>query len=391
MWPLGNPWRIGDTAVPLNGLRGDSRVMTDVHILTDGFETPNGRAFLFPVLRYRDRLRKEGIHVSVYEDYTPGLKDCDVLILDSKYYIDWWGGKEEELFEELASFADAVERVLWFDTSDSTGHLQTPVLDHVDGYYKNQLLADRREYTEPLYGQRLFTDYYHRRHDVTDRNESYLDPVEDRYLDKLHVSWNFGLADHSLLRPLVYRMSKRLPSWAFDKLPWDRYFGAPGYWTAPERERRTDLSARFGTTYDRETIEYQRELAETILSDYADTDFVGRWAYWRELRDSKLVVSPFGWGEPCYRDFEAFLAGCILVKPRMDHLETWPPVYEEGETMISVSWDLDDLGSTVESTLDDYEENRDIAERGQERYRRYLVGEEAGSAFVDRFSGIVGR
>ena len=42
------------------------------------------------------------------------------------------------------------------------------------------------------------------------------------------------------------------------------------------------------------------------------------------MRQSKIVVSPFGFGEMCHRDFEAWGCGAVLLKPRVDHLRTLP-------------------------------------------------------------------
>ena len=47
------------------------------------------------------------------------------------------------------------------------------------------------------------------------------------------------------------------------------------------------------------------------------------------LYRSKIVVSPWGWGEPCYRDYEAVIAGCILLKPKSDFIKSVCKIYEE--------------------------------------------------------------
>ena len=39
--------------------------------------------------------------------------------------------------------------------------------------------------------------------------------------------------------------------------------------------------------------------------------------------NSKISFSPFGWGELGVRDYEIILGGSLLVKPRMDHMQTW--------------------------------------------------------------------
>jgi hypothetical protein len=96
--------------------------------------------------------------------------------------------------------------------------------------------------------------------------------------------------------------------------------------------------------------------------------------YDEELRQSKIVVSPFGWGEVCYRDFEAVANDCLLVKPSMEHLRTVPHIYQAGETYVPVRWDLTDLGDTLERWLEDEEGRARIVARARELYGRFLDG-----------------
>ena len=58
---------------------------------------------------------------------------------------------------------------------------------------------------------------------------------------------------------------------------------------------------------------------------------IGRKNYLSELSKSKISVSPFGWGEIAYRDFETFLHKSILLKPSMSHISTWPKLYQENK------------------------------------------------------------
>jgi hypothetical protein len=46
--------------------------------------------------------------------------------------------------------------------------------------------------------------------------------------------------------------------------------------------------------------------------------------YFKMLRQTEFVVSPFGLGEPCYRDYEAMLCGCMVIKPDCRHIITTP-------------------------------------------------------------------
>lgn len=46
--------------------------------------------------------------------------------------------------------------------------------------------------------------------------------------------------------------------------------------------------------------------------------------YFSTMRQAEFVVSPWGLGEPCYRDFEAVLSGCMVIKPDTRHILTNP-------------------------------------------------------------------
>ncbi|MFB6187949.1 MAG: hypothetical protein ABEI86_13935, partial [Halobacteriaceae archaeon] len=154
---------------------------------------------------------------------------------------------------------------------------------------------------------------------------------------------------------MVGNVIRRLPDELQQWFPWETLYSRSQIWASPERNRPIDVSGRFSTDYDADTVAFQRKLRQKKLGNELDTEKVGKWRYWRELRRSKVLVSPFGWGEICGRDFEGFMSGCLLVKPHMDHLETWPPVYEEGETYLGVDWDLSDLPETVDQALENYE------------------------------------
>ena len=65
--------------------------------------------------------------------------------------------------------------------------------------------------------------------------------------------------------------------------------------------------------------------------------------YRQVMRQSKIVVSPYGWGELCYRDYEAMLSGCILVKPPMGHVKDPLLVRNVGETCAPDFSDLEEV------------------------------------------------
>ena len=65
------------------------------------------------------------------------------------------------LLKNLKLSIKRFDRVVYFDTTDSTGSIQTEIIDMVDIYCKNQLLKNKKEYLRPHYGMRIYSDYYH--------------------------------------------------------------------------------------------------------------------------------------------------------------------------------------------------------------------------------------
>jgi hypothetical protein len=93
----------------------------------------------------------------------------------------------------------------------------------------------------------------------------------------------------------------------------------------------------------------------------APIDRVSRAEYLDELLRSKIVVSPFGYGEICWRDFEAIICGAVLFKPDMSHVQTRPNVFIPYITYVPLKWDYSDLEEKSEYYLQNKEKLVDIA------------------------------
>ena len=351
--------------------------MTRVHVLTPGFTTPNGRAFLFPLLVHRRALREAGVTVALFKsDGNPAaLCDCDVLIVDSKYYSARWVAETPAVLEALADLAERSAKLFYFDITDSSGWDHARALPLVTAYFKNQLLRDRRLYLKPMVGYRLYADYYHQTEGVEDEDGAVSEPVTDpALLDKLQVGWNSGLADYSLMGPSRAALYGRLP------LPW--LLSHSSAFAAPDAARALDVACRIGSDYKRQTVAWQRKAMAQKLARWTSTDKLSRGAYLEEMARAKIVVSPFGLGEITLRDFEIFMAGALALKPSMAHMETWPDLFRDDETIVAHSWDLSDLEETIETLLAEPARRLEIASHAQDLYRRHTVGRQAAGLFV---------
>jgi hypothetical protein len=115
---------------------------------------------------------------------------------------------------------------------------------------------------------------------------------------------------------------------------------------------------------------------------------VPKWQYDRELSVSKTVVSPFGFGEICYRDFEAMLNGACLIKPDVSHLTTWPDVFLQHQTYIPFRWDFSDFADRVRQVLSG-DSATQIAQAAQNVLKEH-IGQAGAVTFVKRVQEILG-
>lgn len=351
--------------------------MTIIHILTPGFTNPNSAAFLFPLYMFRRALKDSGFTLRFFTRQHPALGDADRVLIEAKALAqDWNQGRGADILGRLRQRAP----VIWCDQSDSTGTFFGQVLPHVDKYTKAQLLKDPGNYRNNYYGDRIYTDYYHRKHGLTDDLQyHYAPPQNEQDRAKISLSWNSGLMHYGVLRPYAMTLWRYCPVF----LRFSQAFTPPG---AP---RPHMLSCRMGINYPRATVRYQREKLREMLARYVLTDKLSHRRYLNELRQTKLCLSPFGYGEITLKDFEAFLCGTALLKPDMSHMTTWPDFYEKGVTYAAHGWDLEDVEAVIENLLENEDKRLSIAAAAQERYRDYTIGKDAAARFVDHFKTVI--
>jgi hypothetical protein len=296
-----------------------------------------------------------------------GKNRSRALVILTKWYE---AQPETERRRWLKTFRETFDRVVFVDDSDSPHSKHYDLLPEVDLFYQKQLLIDRAMYEQEFIGNRMFCDYYAREfnldNDTDERYPTIPDPTER---DKLRVLWNLGYGQYPLFRTPKKAIEKLLTT-LFG------YRGVKPLLTQPRFRSPTKLDlpkchARFGAGGYRPLIAYQRELFLRLVA--GDQLFlsgrVPRSEYDSELRSVQAVLSPFGWGELCYRDFEAIIGGNVLIKPDVGHIETWPNVFFPGETYVSIGWNGSDLIERTHAALENPSEMRRISLAAQDAYR----------------------
>ncbi|MCC7145284.1 MAG: glycosyltransferase family 1 protein [Phycisphaeraceae bacterium] len=249
-------------------------------------------------------------------------------------------------------------KLVFLDYYAQTSTPHFGVMPYVDVYVKRQLLANPAAYQRDLAGGFIFTDYLVRQRGYEIGSWHFGSRFDPSQRHKLVLGWNLGVQK-------LYRML----------LWWDRWAGLS--W----RRRPLDVCGRFtppSAGQNHEWYEQYRKEAEILLRPLADSyqisasERLSKRAYFHELRHSKIVVSPFGWGELCFRDYEAICCGALLLKPSMSHLRTSPDIFSDETCYVPLKWDLSDMGEKCDYYLKHPDEAAAIVDRGRRRLWTYF-------------------
>ena len=331
---------------------------------------PNSYAFIFPILINKKNFSSFDIDI-ISKDPE---KIYDLIFIDSKYYITQFKNNDFNFISNnLIQIKNKCKKLIYCDNEASI-FINKNLFKYVDTYLKGRLPADINTYKKELYGQRQFTDFYHKKYNIRDNAENYSNIIEDDQLKKIILGWNNGICDYSyfsIVKKLIFKLSGKIfLSTKFQIL-----------------NKKKLISARIKQKYNRNTINYHRNIYEKLLSNYCNIERISRNQYFKELKNSKFSFSPFGWGEICYRDFESFLYKCILIKPNMSHIKTWPDFYIENKTYISTPWDLNNR-NLIDKIFENEEEFKKIGEFGHENYIKYLNNDD-NSIFTKYFENLI--
>lgn len=322
---------------------------------------------LHPFFRWKNQFKDHGINVElIFNHENKKLKSADRVLLYHRYFdhgmrdaLKNTSNGDGKLIEYLVDLKKHAGKVIWFDADDSTGTTQFPIIPYVDTFAKKQVLKNKEYYTERNENKNVKVWL-----DPELKQKKFI-PCPENQLHKIKVGWNIGYYD---LRD--FRLQTLLSNYVSYKI-------FPLKYTKVNSTRVLDLTFRGMINYDRQivTISQRNTLLHMLKHlnlNIASGKIVPRKQYLKELSLSKVSISPFGHGEICYRDFETFISGSILIKPSMEHLSTFPNLFIPNETYIPVAWDLSDFKETAEHVVSNYNTYKQIAVNGQEKYRRII-------------------
>ncbi|MFT3785635.1 MAG: hypothetical protein QM770_05650 [Tepidisphaeraceae bacterium] len=313
---------------------------------------------LEPLHRFETRLRMEA-KLTFEHAYAPTLEAIESTVSaftgDVAFVMVHFSHDPNQvraMFERLHARNDR-PALVFHDCFDQSASLFWDSLPFVDRYAKKILLRDLSSYERPTFGGFVVSDYL-REHgfDYPEGWRAGVTMPAGPDPSKIVLAWNFAAAGAYATRAGQARL-----------LQWLR--------------RPIDLNVRFAPTADAPNDWYKRyrlmalDAARRVPGvRLSGTDRVGRWRYgWDQLR-SRAILSPFGHGEICLRDIEAFAAGAALIKPSVEHLRISGNFFEPGVTYVPVKWDFSDLPEATSALLAD---SHKITRMTREARRRFDI------------------
>lgn len=350
---------------------------------SQGFGTPDGH-HIMPLTMYAKELEKRlGVRIINIPTSSPHTRTRAVddalksnLAPTHIIIIPRWSEDPDELCTWLketrtqinqANLSDT--KLVLLDTYDQTSSPHFQAFEHVDRYIKGKLLKDRTIYTHDSHSGFVYADFVADTWGFDLKGWHFGSQIPPAHAHKLVCGWSLGITPQ-------YR--RLLNSTSTVRVPWSM--------------RRIDLHQRTGGLgtpgKNQQWYQFSRakgiEAISLLASKFrlSPTGRVSTKRYFAEMCLSKAVFSPFGWGEICFRDYEAIACGCLLIKPDMSHLETEPNIYIPHETYVPIAWDYHNAVEQIEHYLSNPAKAKTLIANARQVLRDY----DRTRAFVDTFA-----
>jgi hypothetical protein len=330
----------------------------------------------------RDKLQVISSHLML-KDVLRGprtiLRNFDIVGLKLSYRTP--ADKALHVIGTIRRAIGSKKPLVYFDGDDDICIQWPEMLPYIHLYVKKHAFRDREMYLKEFIGKSNLHDYVCRTHNYTVQERDYGNPGEPRVmipksgpvpiaqLDKIFVG--YGLA---LDKPVMdlYKQVKDYQGHG-DVKNYDIVF----------RGTVLDVTISYYLRRNVAPILRQMEGYKTIIPGQR----VSQHEYYQEMISSKICVSPFGYGEICWRDYEAVLCRCLLIKPDMGHVETDPDIFQPYKTYVPVKWDFSDLKEKCEYYLQNDEERQRIVSAAYDT----LVGFYERDGFVNSVNKLMNR
>ena len=322
-----------------------------IRILTNDYHT------FQPYIRSFHKLCERGIQF-VDSDAT----DYDYTIVGHSLFQDKKLGSFEASLEKGLDFLSKIEGpYILLDGQDShsvIGAWETFIQSDAIAMLKDTMLKDRSLYKVPSVGGR---QYWGKSEDWGINDQNYVPEDWDKHSDKLYLTgknW-LGVEDNSKFLDTYESVMKLFDVSLMFQHPHEECHEfdlkpSQDFYYNEYRQKVFDVTNNLDFMFAK--LRNGKRVSPEMWNQYQVT--------------SKIHLAPFGYGEMAPRDIFSAAVGSILIKPSMDHLETYPNIYEDQVTYIACNNDFSDLEEKIEYCLDNFNIlRRELVENMRSSYR----------------------
>ena len=327
---------------------------------------------------FTKELNEKGYNIKFYQKIDKEFLKSDLLIVNSRIYTDT---KLNLLKRRLNiklnyNFIDPLKRlykqnpnIVWLDLGDSAGTTQFEVLPFVKKYVKKQFYKNKSLYKNNFFRNRFYADYYQKNYNLENASKQKFTPLSDEFLEKLVLGWNIGVGNYfDILRYNKFFKLKCIIKAINCSNYKDLFEYTLPYHKVEKKENDVFFKFNLRNNENKISIHYQRKKVNEILTQHYginNSRRVSHRDFLLSLKNSKISVGAFGWGEVCYREFEAIKMGAAVLFPNMNNIETWPNIYKDKITYLSYDYDMNNLLDKIKELLDDNELRNNLIRNSQ--------------------------
>ena len=143
------------------------------------------------------------------------------------------------------------------------------------------------------------------------------------------------------------------------------------YYNLATRKQKVFYKFNLRNNDKKKSIHFQRNRVNEILKDKfsLSTQRLNHRSYLEQLKNSQISVGAFGWGEICYREFEAIKMGAAIIFPNIDYLETWPNIYQDNFSYVSYELDFSNLIQKIDLVINNQNLRESLIENSQKIHK----------------------
>ena len=371
--------------------------MIKIGILNKGPKLHWGKNFgyWFFVKYFLNELKDSGFDIEFYDASNTKFYNSDLIIIDSRLFSDSLENKirkkinlntKAQHVDNLIKISKLNQNIVWLDDSDSAGTTSFEVLPYIKKYVKKQFYKDKDLYRKNFFRGRFYSDFYQKKFNLEKKNKSETVLLPKEHDNKLVLGWNIGVGNYfdvfnfnkinkfqCIVNSLLKKNYKELFQYTLK------------YHNLATRKQKVFYKFNLRNNDKKKSIHFQRNQVNKILENEFNlpTHRLNHRAYLEQLKNSKISIGAFGWGEICYREFEAIKMGAAIIFPNVDYLETWPNIYQDNFSYISYELDFSNLIQKIDLVLNNKNLRESLVENSQKIHKN--VYSEVGLNYLINF------